>query len=90
MTRHAQPAQPAKSPRPPVNGLEGIQSNGDGRTVLLTADDLARRWQMKTTDQIYRLTREGKLPVVRLGRYYRYRLEAVEVFELEGGSAADG
>jgi excisionase family DNA binding protein len=85
MTRHAQPAQPAKSPRPPVNGLDGDLSNGDGRTVLLTAADVAERWQVPSA-QVYRLTREGKLPVVRLGRYCRYRLEAVEAFEVGGGT----
>ncbi len=57
-------------------------TNGSGR--LLTADDLAKRWQVKPS-HVYRLTREGVLPTVRLGRYYRYRLEAVDHFEREGG-----
>ena len=35
-----------------------------------------------------KLTREGKLPVVRLGRYYRYRHDAVEQFEQNGGVGA--
>jgi excisionase family DNA binding protein len=30
---------------------------------------------------VYRLTREGRIPTVRLGRYYRYRLSAVEAWE---------
>jgi excisionase family DNA binding protein len=47
---------------------------------LLTAEQLAKRWQVPTS-QVYRLTRERKIPVVRLGRYYRYRLDAIERFE---------
>jgi hypothetical protein len=31
---------------------------------------------------VYRLTREDRIPVVKLGRYYRYRLDAIERFEL--------
>ena len=30
---------------------------------------------------MYRLTREGEIPAVKLGRYYRYRLDAIEAFE---------
>jgi excisionase family DNA binding protein len=55
--------------------------SGDQPTArLLTAEQLADRYQL-TVAQIYRLTREGVLPHVKLGRYYRYRLEAVEAFE---------
>lgn len=50
---------------------------------LLTAEELAERWRVKTS-QIYRLTREGKIPVVEVGRYYRYRVEAIEAYELGG------
>jgi excisionase family DNA binding protein len=52
---------------------------------LLTADDLAERWQVPKS-HIYRLTREGKLPTVRLGRYYRYAARQVEEFEAAGGT----
>jgi len=55
---------------------------------LLTADALAERWCVKPS-QVYRLSRGGHLPVVKLGRYYRYRLDQVEEFERAGG-AADG
>lgn len=51
---------------------------------LLTADELAARWQVPRS-QVYRLTREGALPTVKLGRYYRYQLAAVEEFEATGG-----
>jgi excisionase family DNA binding protein len=54
---------------------------------LLTADQLAVRWQVPRA-QVYRLTREGSLPSVKLGKYYRYRLDAIEEFEREGGLAA--
>jgi len=35
---------------------------------------------------VYRLTREGRLPTVRLGRYCRYRLADLEHFEITGGT----
>lgn len=47
---------------------------------LLTADQLAERWQVPKS-HVYRLTREGEVPAVKLGRYYRYRLDAIEAFE---------
>lgn len=54
---------------------------------LLTADQLAERWQVPKS-HVYRLTREGQVPAVKLGRYYRYRLDAIERFEL-GDPEAD-
>jgi excisionase family DNA binding protein len=54
---------------------------------LLTAGQLARRWQVPQS-HVYRLTRDGRIPVVKLGRYYRYRLDAIERFELGGLDAA--
>lgn len=55
---------------------------------LLTAEDLAQRWQVRT-DFIYRLVRAEKLPAVKLGRYRRFRLEAIEAFEAGGGDNGD-
>lgn len=52
---------------------------------LLTAGQVAARWQVPTS-QVYRLTRVGELNAVRIGRYYRYRLAAIEAWEQEGGS----
>ena len=43
---------------------------------LLTADELAERWQIPKS-HVYRLSREGSLPTVQLGRYRRFRLDAV-------------
>jgi excisionase family DNA binding protein len=53
---------------------------------LLTADQLADRWQVPRS-HVYRLAREGRIPVVALGRYYRFRLDAIERFELGEGDA---
>lgn len=50
---------------------------------LLTPEDLAERWQVSKA-HVYRLTREDRIPTVKLGRYYRYRLDAIERYELEG------
>lgn len=58
-------------------------------TRLLTADDLATRWQVPRS-HVYRLAREGKLPVVQLGRYRRFRPAEIEAFEVAGGVVADG
>ena len=48
---------------------------------LLTAAQLGERWQVPTS-HVYRLAREGRIPVVELGRYRRFRLEAIEQFEM--------
>lgn len=47
---------------------------------LLKAAQVAERYQVPVS-QIYRLTREGRLPAVKLGRYYRYSQPALEAFE---------
>jgi len=46
----------------------------------MTAEDLAQRWQIKT-DAVYRLVREDKIPVVKLGRYYRFHPEEIAKWE---------
>lgn len=73
-----------QSPRPRGHVPNGNPPNGG----LLTADDLAARWQVKRA-HVYRLEREGRVPSVKLGRYTRFRLAAVEAFEASGGSAGD-
>jgi len=78
-------ARHARHPQP-LEALRDAQTpNGNGTGRLLTAEALADRWQIQTS-HVYRLTRERRLPAVRLGRYYRYREDAVERFELEGGT----
>jgi excisionase family DNA binding protein len=47
---------------------------------LLTADQLAERWQVPKS-QVYALTRRGEIPTVKLGKYYRYRRDVIEAFE---------
>jgi excisionase family DNA binding protein len=54
---------------------------------LLTAEQLAARWQVKPST-IYSLTRRGAIPTVRLGRLYRFRLAAIEDYERAGGGEA--
>jgi excisionase family DNA binding protein len=56
--------------------------------MLLTAEQLAARWQVPRS-HVYRLAREGQLPVVRLGRYRRFELAAIEEFEHAGGCKVD-
>jgi excisionase family DNA binding protein len=52
----------------------------------LTAEQLAERWQVPK-QHIYRLTRAGEIPVVRVGRYFRYRLDRIEAWEEEQANA---
>ncbi len=47
---------------------------------LLTAEQLAARWQVPKS-HVYRLAREGWIPTVELGRYRRWRLDAIEAYE---------
>lgn len=47
---------------------------------LLKAEQVAERYQIPVS-QVYRLTREGHLPALKLGRYYRYSPAALEAFE---------
>jgi predicted site-specific integrase-resolvase len=56
---------------------------------LLTAEQLAERWQVKV-QWVYAKTRAGEIPCVPLpGRYYRYRLDTIEAFE-RGELDSDG
>lgn len=68
-----------------MTGYPGEPADAVGRwrksAQLLTAEQLAERWQVAPA-HVYRLTREGAIPTVRLGRYYRYRSDAIERFEL--------
>jgi excisionase family DNA binding protein len=47
---------------------------------LLTPDEIADRWQV-SRKKVVQLAREGRIPVVRLGRFPRFRLEAIEAWE---------
>jgi excisionase family DNA binding protein len=54
---------------------------------LLTAGEIAKRLGVKP-GWIYRQSRAGAIPTVRLGRYYRYRLDAIEAWLAERERAA--
>jgi excisionase family DNA binding protein len=61
---------------------ENATTNG---AQLLTAEELARRWQIKPAT-VYALARKGTIPTVRFGpRLVRFRLVEVERFEAGGG-----
>ncbi len=49
-------------------------------TALLTAEQLAERWQVGRS-QVYRLARENAIPTVRVGRYFRFKLSQIEAWE---------
>lgn len=76
--------RPAEPPRPPGSTPESKTSSASVGG-LLTAADLAARWKVPCS-QVYRLTRDHRLPVVRIGRYYRYAIAAVQAFEQAGGT----
>lgn len=59
-------------------GLVATDSQASAR--LLTADELADRWQVSKA-QVYRLARESRIPAVAIGRYYRFRVAAIEAWE---------
>jgi excisionase family DNA binding protein len=73
-------SRPVEPPPAPV--ADG-QRSGTHTSKLLTPEDLAARWQVNLS-QVYRLTRNGKVPFVPVGRYYRYRLDAIEQWERDG------
>ena len=63
------------------------QASGLTASQLLTADDLATRWQVPKA-HVYRLAREGKVPTVQIGRYYRFQTQVIEAWEQAGGRGA--
>ena len=56
---------------------------------LLTADEVAELLGV-TRAWIYGQSRAGRIPTVRLGRYRRYRREAIEAWILESESSGRG
>jgi excisionase family DNA binding protein len=57
-----------------------VRATGPSALPLLTAEDLAARWQVPK-QHVYRLARTEQIPTIRLGRYYRFRLDAIEAWE---------
>ena len=76
------PLHPA-TPTHPVSGTEA-RSNG----ALLTADQVAELLGVPKS-WVYEQSRAGRIPTVTLGRYRRYRREAIDAW-LEQLEAADG
>lgn len=80
--RSPERATPSKSVQEPQ------KRSGDPQPLradqLLTAEQLSDRWQIPKS-HVYRLTRSGAVPAVRLGKYYRYRIDDIERWEREGG-----
>jgi excisionase family DNA binding protein len=69
------------------NGRPHMRAGRTGTGTLLTADELAEILGVPT-GWIYRQSRAGAIPTVKLGRYYRYRLEAIERWIVEREHAA--
>jgi excisionase family DNA binding protein len=57
-----------------------IRSEEQLAARLLTAEQLADRWQVSKA-QVYRLARDSRIPTVAIGRYYRFRVSAIEAWE---------
>jgi excisionase family DNA binding protein len=55
------------------------RQNGAARERLLVAGEVAAMLRV-TTGWVYAQTRAGRMPCVRLGRYYRYRVSAIEAW----------
>lgn len=63
-----------------------VQPTPDDRPKLLTAEEAAAILTVPKS-WVYRAAREGELPVVRLGRYRRFRRSDIERI-VQGGSDA--
>ena len=61
----------------PPNGTAPFEGSHTSN-ALMTADDLAERWQVPRS-QVYRLAREGRVPAVWIGRYVRFRPAEVDL-----------
>jgi excisionase family DNA binding protein len=85
-SRRSEPGRPGPGRRlAPLDGdvsladtrPEDAAASGGGARVLLTAEEVADMLGMRV-DWIYEQARKGHLPVVKLGRYRRFRREAIE------------
>ena len=73
------------------NGSNGALAASDSH-ALLTPDEVAERLRV-TKCWVYAEVRAGRLPHVRLGRYIRFRADAIDTWieHIErGGAAANG
>jgi excisionase family DNA binding protein len=83
---NARAAKGRKEPPRRTTPVELSDAHTTPRTALLTPAELAQRWSVRQ-QQVWRLAREGGLPVVRIGRYMRFRLADIERWEANGGSS---
>ena len=63
------------------------QSQTPTSNKLLRPEEVAERWGIPLAG-VWRLAREGRLDVVRIGRRIGFRPQAVEAFERTGGALA--
>lgn len=61
----------------------------DAPLALLTADQVARALGVSRS-WVYEQSRQGRIPTINLGRYRRYRTEAVEAWILERETGTPG
>lgn len=57
---------------------------------LLAAGEVKDFLNLSSTDQVYRLVREGILPAVRIGRQIRFDPDVLQEWIKRGGKAYDG
>jgi excisionase family DNA binding protein len=84
--------QRASSPATSPLSQDGIGAKGEGPLTasrLLTAEQLAERWQVPKS-YVWRLARNGAIPTVRLGRYMRFRIDSIEAWERQQEGHTDG
>ena len=55
---------------------------------LLTADQVCEQFQSIGRDRLYQLARRGEIPVIRVGRAYRFTLPALTAWLKAGGTAS--
>ena len=87
---------PSENPSPRDNSwgaaaeVSGMTDLSVPATELLTADDVAAMLGM-TSGWVYEQSRLGRIPTVSLGRYRRYRREAIEqwLLQLEAGGVRE-
>jgi excisionase family DNA binding protein len=73
------------TPNGPSPLVAAVQPNSS----LGTAEQLAERWSVPKA-HVYRLAREGRIPVVLIGRYQRFRPASIEAWESAQERSADG
>lgn len=98
--RRAAGRVPEATPRRVRGSREGGRANGRGETApdlgsvgvaaqrsLLTADQVAVKLGMDK-EWIWEQSRRGRIPTIRLGRFYRYREDAIDAWlaSIERGS----